>query len=79
MAKAHLSVIARWDSDASVWWSSCDAAPLTTEAPTFDALVARVLEIAPEVVALNHLARSGEPVEIHVTAERAESVMFTAA
>ena len=39
-----------------MWWCSNDELPLTTEAPTFDQLVARVIEIAPEIAAENGLA-----------------------
>jgi len=36
-----------------VWWCSNDELPLTTEATTFEELVARALEIAPEIAAEN--------------------------
>jgi hypothetical protein len=38
---------AQWDGEAGVWWCTNDELPLATEAPTFEELVARVLEIAP--------------------------------
>jgi len=44
---------AQWDGEAGVWWCSNDELPLTTEAPTFEQLVSRVLEIAPEIAAEN--------------------------
>ena len=47
---------AEWDAEAGVWWCSNDELPLTTEAPTFEQLVSRVLEIAPEIAAENGLA-----------------------
>jgi Domain of unknown function (DUF1902) len=47
--------------------------PLTTEAPSFDELVARVLEIAPEIAAENGLAAPGDEIELHVMAERVQS------
>jgi len=53
-------VRAQWDAEAGVWWCSNDELPLTTEAPTFEQLVARVLEIAPEIAAENGLAAPGE-------------------
>jgi|SRR5438128_10746274 len=49
-------ITAQWDDEAGVWWCSNDELPLTTEAPTFEELVARVLEIAPEIAAENGLA-----------------------
>lgn len=65
---------AQWDGEAGVWWCSNDELPLTTEAPTFEQLVARVLEIAPEIAAENGLAAPGDEIELHVFAERVQSV-----
>jgi hypothetical protein len=45
-------ITAQWDDEAGVWWCSNDE-PLTTEATTFEELVARALEIAPEIAAEN--------------------------
>jgi hypothetical protein len=46
-SRKAFEIRAGWDGEAGVWWCSNDELPLTTEAPTFDQLVARVLEIAP--------------------------------
>jgi hypothetical protein len=70
---------AQWDAEAGVWWCSNDELPLTTEAPTFDQLVARVLEIAPEIAIENGLAAPGDEIELHVVAERVQSVPVVAA
>ena len=70
---------AQWDAEAGVWWCSNDVLPLTTEAPTFEQLVARVLEIAPEIAAENGLAMPGDQIELHVFAERVHSVPVVAA
>jgi hypothetical protein len=70
---------AQWDDEAGVWWCSNDELPLTTEAPSFAELVARVLEIAPEIVAENGLAAPGDEIELHVMAERVQSVPVIAA
>lgn len=70
---------AEWDAEAGVWWCSNDELPLTTEAPSLEELVARVLEIAPEIAAENGLASSGEEIELHVVAERVQSVPVVAA
>ena len=78
-AQKSFEIRAQWDGEAGVWWCSNDALPLTTEAPTFDALVARVLEIAPEIAAENGLAAPGEEIELHVVAERIQSVPVVAA
>ena len=67
------TVKAEWDGEAGVWWCCNEELPLTTEAPTFDALVARVLEILPEIAAENGLAAPGEEIEVHVVAERVHS------
>jgi hypothetical protein len=70
---------AQWDGEAGVWWCSNDELPLTTEAPTFEQLVSRVLEIAPEIAAENGLAAPGDEIELHVFAERVQSVPVVAA
>ena len=70
---------AQWDGEAGVWWCSNDELPLTTEAPTFEQLVSRVLEIAPEIAAENGLAMPGDQIELHVFAERVHSVPVVAA
>jgi hypothetical protein len=59
-----------WDAEAGVWWCSNDELPLTTEAPSFEQLVSRVLEIAPEIAVENRVAAPGDEIEIHVITER---------
>ena len=70
---------AEWDGEAGVWWCSNDELPLTTEAPSFEQLVARVLQIAPEIAAENGLAVAGEEIELRVFAEHVQSVPVVAA
>ena len=70
---------AEWDGEAGVWWCSNEELPLTTEAPTFEQLVSRVLESAPEIAAENGLAAPGDQIEVHVIAERVQSVPVVAA
>lgn len=53
-------VKAEWDSEAKVWVAHSDAIPLTTEAETFEGLVGRVLDIAPEILKMNGAAPAGE-------------------
>jgi len=65
---------AQWDGEAAVWWCSNDELPLTTEAATFEQLVSRVLEIAPEIAAENGLAAPGDEIELHFVGERVQSV-----
>jgi hypothetical protein len=68
-----------WDGEAGVWWCSDDELPLSTEAPTFEPLVSRVLEIAPEIAAENGLAAPGDEIEVHVIAKRVQPVPVVAA
>ena len=65
---------AQWDGEAAVWWCSNDELPLTTEAATFEQLVSRVLEIAPEIAAENGLAAPGDEIELHFVGKRVQSV-----
>lgn len=60
MAKKYV-VEAFWDDEARVWVATSDDVPgLTTEAPTLDALVARVNAVAPELLDDNaHLVPGG--------------------
>jgi hypothetical protein len=68
-------ITAQCDDEAGVWWCSNDEMPLTTEASTFDQLVARV----PEIEAENGLAAPGDEIELHIFAERVQSVPVVAA
>ena len=72
-------VTAEWDAEAGVWWAHSDDLPLTTEAPSFDALVERVVAIAPEIAELNHVGQPGETVSIDVVARRSAAVILPAA
>jgi uncharacterized protein DUF1902 len=78
-AKKVFQFSAQWDPEARVWWCTNDELPVATEAPTFEELVARVMEIAPEMAEVNGIAPPGEEIEIHVTAERVQSVSVPAA
>ena len=78
-AKKVFKISAQWDPVAGVWWCSNGELPVTTEAPTFDQLVERVMEIAPEIAELNGIGPRGEEIEIHVIGERVQSVAVSAA
>ncbi len=78
MRKAF-EITAQWDDEAGVWWCWNDQLPLTTEAPTFEELVARALEIAPEIAIENGLAAPGDEIELQVVAKRVQSVPVVAA
>ena len=79
MRKRVFVVQAEWDEVAGVWWGHNDDIPLATEAKTFDALVKRVMKIAPEIIALNRVGKPGETITIRVTAERGGDVCLSAA
>jgi Domain of unknown function (DUF1902) len=63
-------VHAHFDDKAHVWWGSNDELPLATEADTLDHLLARALEIGPEIAVMNGLAEPGEEVSIQITADK---------
>jgi len=69
-----LLVTAQWDGEADVWVALSDDIPgLATEAPTLDALLARVLAVAPELLEdnaafLRHPHAEGDMVDMHVLA-----------
>jgi hypothetical protein len=77
--RKRFEILAERDGKAGVWWCSNDGLPLTTEAPTFEQLVSRVLEIAPEIAVENGLAAPGDEIEVHVIAEGVQSVPVVAA
>jgi hypothetical protein len=77
--RKSFEIRAEWDREAGVWWCSDGALPLSAEAPTFEQLVSRVLEIAPGIAAENGLAAPGDEIEVHVIAERLQSVPVVAA
>lgn len=70
----HFDIKAAWDSQAGVWWGLNDELPLTTEAPTLEDLLARILKIVPEIAVENRFAADGDEIFIHVIAERGQSV-----
>jgi Domain of unknown function (DUF1902) len=77
--RRSFEIRAKWDAEAGAWWCSNDELPLPTEAPIFEQLVSRVLEIVREIAAENALALPGDEIEVHVIAERVESVPVVAA
>jgi predicted RNase H-like HicB family nuclease len=69
-----LVVAAKWDGEADVWVALSDDIPgLATEARTLDALLERVLAVAPELLEDNaaFLVRphaEGDTVDLHILA-----------
>jgi hypothetical protein len=78
-ARKSFEIRAEWDSEAGVWWCSNDELRLTTEAPTFEQLVFRVLEIAPWIAVENGFAAPGDQIQLRAIAERMYSVPVVAA
>lgn len=66
----EFTVHAEFDAEAGVWLGSNEDLPLTTEAPSLDALLTRILEIAPEIAVMNGLTRAGEALKIHLIANQ---------
>jgi hypothetical protein len=66
----QFTVHAQFDAESGMWWASNDQLPLTTEAKSFDELMARVMEIAPEIIEINGHAKRGDKFKIHFTADR---------
>jgi hypothetical protein len=74
----NYEIRAEWDGETGVWWCSNDELPLTTEAPTFEQLASRVLEIAPQIASENGLAAPGDEIEVRFMAERVQSLPVVA-
>lgn len=70
----QFTIHAEFDPDAKVWCGSNAELPLTTEAPSLDELLKRAAAIAPEIAVANGLARDGEQVTIHLTADQVAPV-----
>lgn len=49
----------RFDEESCTWWCQCDALHVVTEAPTYEALVARAKLIAPEIARDNGVDVTG--------------------
>jgi hypothetical protein len=45
-----------FDAECGMWVATCEELSVTTEAPSYEALTARVWEIAPEIAEMNGLA-----------------------
>jgi len=47
------TVLLTWDDEAKVWVAENDDIPIALESPSFDTLVERVRQTAPEILAEN--------------------------
>jgi hypothetical protein len=69
MAK-HYDIIATWDDEAGVYVAQCDELGLVTEASTNEALVEKLEDLVPQLVALNRVAAPGETLTIGLVTKR---------
>jgi predicted RNase H-like HicB family nuclease len=63
------SVVASWDSEASVFTTTSDIPGLVLEAETFEELVSLVEELAPEMIAAN-LPNEPRPYKVKLETRR---------
>ena len=64
-------VRAAWDSEACVWVATSDDVPgLITEAPTLEALNAKLPDMIAELIELNGTAFALSEIPIHIIAEQ---------
>ena len=64
------TVSAAWDDEAAVWSGHCDAIPAAADAPTLDALLAKVSAMALDLLPDNHPGVDPASVFIQLTALR---------
>jgi len=77
MASPFYHVQADWDHEAGVWVATSDDVPgLATEAPTIEALAAKLRTMIPELLEANQLLSSEQPASIgfELTSHRQERV-----
>lgn len=59
----------RLGRESGVWIAECDALGLVTEADSYEALVQRVREVAPELAELNGLSVESQPLRLRFVEE----------
>ncbi|MBX9773607.1 MAG: DUF1902 domain-containing protein [Xanthobacteraceae bacterium] len=64
------TVSAAWDDEASVWTGHCDDIPAATDAPTLDALLAKISAMAIDLLSDNHPGVDPASVFVQITALR---------
>lgn len=78
MAVKEFRVVADWDEEAGLWYvSDSDVPGLAAEAPTTEALVGKLHDLVPELVALNrHLIGEdvGPDLPVSVVTRRVEHI-----
>jgi hypothetical protein len=69
------TISAAWDDEAAVWTGHCDDIPAAADAPTLDALLAKISAMALDLLPDNHPGVDPASVYLQITALRdAESV-----
>jgi Domain of unknown function (DUF1902) len=64
------TISAAWDDETSVWSGHCDAIPAAADAPTLDALLAKISAMALDLLPDNHPGVDAEAVFLQITALR---------
>jgi len=64
------TISAVWDQQAAVWTGHCDEIPAAADAPTLDELLARISEMALDLLADNHPDTDPAAVHLQITALR---------
>ncbi len=64
------TISAVWDPDASVWSGHCDEIPAAADAPTLDALLAKISAMALDLLPENHPGVDPTSVFLQITALR---------
>lgn len=60
------TIAAAWDNDAGVWTGHCDEIPAAADAPTLDALLAKVSAMTLDLLADNHPGVDPTSVSLHI-------------
>jgi hypothetical protein len=64
------TISAVWDADASVWSGHCDEIPAAADAPTLDALLAKISAMALDLLPDNHPGVDPSQLYLQITALR---------
>jgi uncharacterized protein DUF1902 len=64
------TISAVWDDEASVWSGHCDEIPAAADAPTLDALLAKISAMALDLLPDNHPDIDPSALFLQITAPR---------
>ena len=70
MKPTIFTISATWDEEASVWSGHCDDIPAAADAPTLDALLAKMSAITLDLLPDNHPELEPGSVYLQITALR---------